>query len=92
MASPCGVQANPCWGGQREERSKDAPSLPPHAEAVEEFLLHLGISKDLPVFSEKGKFGSALVRSALRLEAAERGHVAFSLTVIPPLVVSSLAL
>ncbi|CAA6663355.1 unnamed protein product [Spirodela intermedia] len=75
MASFCGVRPNPCSGKQLEERSKDAPSLPPHAEVVKGFFVHnLGMQE------------------ALKLEAAERGHVAFSLTVIPQLTVSSFVL
>ncbi|CAA7399815.1 unnamed protein product [Spirodela intermedia] len=85
MASFCGVRPNPCSGKQLEERSKDAPSLPPHAEVVKGFFVHNLGMQELPEVSEKGEFGSALIRRALKLEAAERGHVAFSLTVIPQL-------
>ncbi|XP_078440598.1 uncharacterized protein LOC144710652 isoform X2 [Wolffia australiana] len=78
-------QRSPRSEKKEVERSKISSAQLHHADIVEAFLGHLGKSRELPGSSQEAQFSVKLIRSAMKLEAAERGRVIFSLIVLPQL-------
>ncbi|XP_078440169.1 uncharacterized protein LOC144710307 isoform X2 [Wolffia australiana] len=73
-----------CGSAKREEeRSKLSSAQLALTDIVDAFLTNRGKSLELRGSSAETQFSVKLFRSAMKLEAADRGHVVFSLIVLP---------